>query len=149
MLRICTNCQSPFRPNQKVPSQKFCSKSQCQKERRKKWHRKKLQEDDDYKKNQANAQKTWTKKNPEYWKIYRAKHPEYVEKNKMQQTKRNQRYKVGRNCLPNGTDMIAKMDELILKSDLVSGYYMLYPVAVGKIAKMDEMLVRIEVISKS
>ena len=44
--------------------------------------------------------------------------------------------------------MIAKMDALNSKFELISGYYMLYPIASGKIAKMDKMLVKIELISR-
>jgi len=39
------------------------------------------------------------------------------------------------------------MDGLTGKTNLSSGYYLLYPIVVGQIAKMDEMLVRIEVIT--
>jgi len=43
--------------------------------------------------------------------------------------------------------MIANMDASIRKPEIISGYYMLYPVAAGKIAKMDQLLVRIDVIT--
>jgi hypothetical protein len=45
--------------------------------------------------------------------------------------------------------MIAKMNDLKGKSSIKSGYYMLYPISTGEIAKMDEILVKIDVISKS
>ena len=45
--------------------------------------------------------------------------------------------------------MIAKMDDLKGKSYIKSGYYMLSPISTGKIAKMDEILVKIEVIAAS
>lgn len=149
MLRMCKNCRSPFRPHIKVPGQKYCSKRECQKARRKHWQKIKLQEDDDYKKNKASAQKNWASKNPQYWKDYRKNHSGYVERNNALQKKRNLR---SRGCsfhAQSKADVIAKMDELTQPFRLVSGYYVLVPVAVEKIAKMDEMLVRIEIITKA
>ena len=149
MLRICIHCQSPFRPHQKVPNQKFCSSAECQTARRMKWQKQKIKKDDDYKKNQARAQKAWAKNNPEYWRNYRESHPEYVRRNRMLQKKRNIKSRLGFNCPEISSQVIAKMDELHPKYHLISGYYMLYPIKSGKIAKMDEMLVKIEIISMS
>ncbi len=149
MLRICIQCQSPFRPHIKVPNQKVCIKKKCQKARRLLWQKQKLQKDDDYKKNQTMAQKAWIKKNPDYWRNYRENHPDYVKRNRILQRKRNFKTRHGVKHLENKTPMIAKMDELIEKSSLISGYYMLYPIAGRRIAKMDEMLVKIEVITRS
>ena len=147
MLRICIYCQSPFRPHVKVPSQKVCFNHDCQKARRKEWQRRKIQNDDDYKKNQAIAQKAWATRNPDYWRNYRRAHPEYVERNRRQQKRRNIRSRYSPNLLENDPKMIAKMDDLKGKSCIISGYYMLYPISTGRIAKMDEMLVKIEVVA--
>lgn len=148
MLRICRHCQSPFRPHQKVPGQRFCSSNTCQKARHRIWQKQKLKNDPDYKKNQREAQKTWRVKNPDYWRNYRNKHPDYVERNNSLQKIRNTKSRYDLSTHPKESLMIAKMDELIRQSELIPGYYMLYPVVTGKIAKMDEMLVRIEVITK-
>jgi hypothetical protein len=149
MLRICIYCQSPFRPHVKVPSQKVCFNHDCQKARRKEWQRRKIKNDDDYKRNQSNAQKAWTKRNPEYWQNYRSAHPEYVERNRRQQKIRNIRSRYSLILSENDPKMIAKMNDLKGKSSIKSGYYMLYPISTGEIAKMDEILVKIDVISKS
>ena len=113
------------------------------------WQKQKLKKDEDYKKNQAIAQKAWAKRNPEYWRNYRKNHPEYMRRNKMLQKRRNFRSRHRLNFPEINDQMIAKMDELGGKSKLLSGYYMLYPITNGKIAKMDEMLVKIELISKA
>ena len=147
MLQICKNCQSPFRPHYKVPNQRYCSSETCQKARRRNWQRQKRLNDDDYKKNQYEAQKTWCSKNPDYWSKYREHHPEYVERNKRQQRKR---YATSMNASlyrESKIQEIAKMDDLIKKIHINPGYYILYPVEVGNVAKMDSLLVRIEVIT--
>jgi len=147
MLRICIYCKSPFRPHQKVPGQKVCFNHNCQKTRRKEWQRKKIQNDDDYKKNQAIAQKAWAARNPEYWKNYRSAHPEYVERNRRLQKRRNIRYRYNLNLSKNDPKMIGKMDDLTDKSHINSGYYTLYPISTERNAKMDKMFVKIEVIA--
>ena len=149
MLRICIHCQSPFRPHHKVPNQKFCSNTKCQTARRLIWQKQKLKKDEDYKKNQAIAQKAWAKRNPEYWRNYRKNHPEYVRRNRMLQKRRNFRSRQRIKYPEINDQIIAKMNELDVKSNLLSGYYMLYPITNGKIAKMDKMLVKIELILKS
>jgi hypothetical protein len=131
MIRICKHCQSPFRPHYKVPDQKYCSSRTCQKARRREWQKQKLQEDDAYKENQRDAQLAWQKKNPDYWRNYRNKHPDYVERNRRMQKKRNYNSRHGRNSHDAKEQMIAKMDEIIEKSNVNSVYYRLYPIIVG------------------
>ena len=147
MLRICIYCKSSFRPHVKVPRQKVCSKQSCQKARRKEWQRSKMQNDDDYKKNQAFARKIWATRNSEYWRNYRSTHPEYVERNRRLQKRRNIRSRYSLSFSETDPKMIAKMDDFRDKYCLNSGYYMLHPISKDKIANMDEMLVKIEVIA--
>ena len=147
MLRICEYCQSPFRPHKKVPNQKYCSSNTCQKDRRRRWQRRKRLDDEDYRTNQYDAQKSWQQKNPDYWRKYRVEHPGYVERNKRLQKKRYLKAKNATLHPESKIQKIAKMDDLTQKSYIKSGYYMLYPVDVDNIAKMDTLLVRIEVIT--
>jgi hypothetical protein len=110
---------------------------------------KKRTDDEDYKKNQAAAQKTWAKKNPDYWTKYRENNPHYTKRNRKLQKIRNLRAKHLSTLRNVEKEKIAKMDELGHKSELVSGYYILYPVHGDQVAKMDAMLIKIEVITKS
>jgi len=126
-----------------------CFNPDCQKARRKYWQRRKIQNDDDYKKNQAIAQKAWATRNPDYWRNYRSAHPEYIERNRWQQKRRNIKSRYSLSLTENEPKMIAKMDDLEGESSIKSGYYMLYPISTGKIAKMDEILVKIDVIAAS
>ena len=146
MLRICIHCHSPFRPHFKVPNQKYCSGTACQTARRRQWQKRKLKRDEDYRNNHRDAQKAWRKNNPAYWKKYRTDHPEYADRNRSFQIKRNLKARGDPRNRGTKPVKIAKMDDLAKNHNLISGYYMLYPVAVGKIAKMDEMLVKIDLI---
>ena len=97
-----------------------------------------MHEDTDYRANQTQAQRSWRDLNPDYWRDYRAKNPEYVERNRQQQQDRNQRR----------GEVIAKMDALVTSNPLISGTYRLVPLCgAGVIAKMDAYTVKIEMIS--
>ena len=69
----CVNCSALFTQAPQVPNQSYCSKEACQKKRRNEWQRKKRTNDQDYKDNQSRAQKAWSDRNPEYWRLYRKK----------------------------------------------------------------------------
>ena len=43
--------------------------------------------------------------------------------------------------------MIAKMDELTMRNDCLSGHYRLVPIDRSGVAKMDELIVKIDVIT--
>lgn len=67
-----------------------------------------MAKDSDYRDNQSSCQKEWLKHHPGYYKNYRSLHPEYVERNRLLQLRRNakrRRDSVSR--------LIAKMDSLI------------------------------------
>lgn len=51
----------------------YCSKDSCQKERKLLWQRIKRRSDPDYVANQVKANTAWTKRNPGYWRRYRAR----------------------------------------------------------------------------
>jgi hypothetical protein len=123
-----------------VPNQTYCSRRECQQERRRGWQHRKIHEDPDYRANQTQAQRLWRDQHPEYWRDYRARNPEYVERNRQQQQDRNQRRGA----------VIAKMDALETANPLISGTYRLVHLCgEGVIAKMDEYTVKIELISSS
>ncbi len=67
----CQHCGNGFTPLPQVPNQAYCSSPDCQKQRRSQWQKRKLQSDPDYRENQYRAQKSWSAKNPNYWRKYR------------------------------------------------------------------------------
>jgi hypothetical protein len=111
------------------------------------WQKKARTNDEDYKKNQNAAQYIWAKKNRDYWRKYRENNPHYTERNRKLQKIRNLRSKDRLIMQTLKKEIIAKMDECEEKNNIISRYYILYPVQLDKIARMDGIIVKIEVIT--
>lgn len=126
--RRCAACGAPFRVLPQVPDQSYCPEPACQRERRKLWQRTRRDEDPDYRDNQARAQEAWLARNPDYWREYRKRHPEYTKQNRERQRSRAQER---RGPEPSPADMSD------LSSLLSSGLYRLTVIAVDRVAKMD------------
>jgi hypothetical protein len=139
MEKTCLCCKKPFKSHAAVRDQRYCSDPQCQRARKRKWQKEKLSKDSDYRANQAEAQRQWRSRNKGYWRAYRKKNPAYTEKNRLGQRERNRRRRSGSG--------IAKMDELKGKPLIPSGRYRLVPFCNQGIAKMDELIVELDVIS--
>lgn len=135
--RRCLACGLRFRPRPQTPGQLYCRERACQRERRRRWQRGKQQSDADYRDNQRRAQQVWVAGHSGYWRDWRARHPEYCERNRTQQRLRNRRRRVA---------AIAKRDASAADLPLPSGTYRLMPAAGGGIAKRDAWTVNIAVI---
>jgi hypothetical protein len=122
----CASCNKPFRVRAQSPRQAYCKDIQCQRTRRRRWQQAKRLTDPDYKYNQRNAQRAWIKRNPNYWSEYRRTHPEYRERNKVQQLAR------GRSTTG---ALFAKIHSSQLGT-VSPGIYRMTPVR-GRIAKMN------------
>jgi hypothetical protein len=85
--------------------------------------------DPDYKATQRDCRKRWLKQNPDYWRKYRIRNPQYTEHNRLLQKKRDRKRRL---------DNLAKMDALERVSHLESGTYYLMPEGVD-LAKMDAL----------
>jgi hypothetical protein len=131
------HCGEPFIPRKNVSCQRYCSKADCQQVRRDRWRKRKLLTDAEYQGNQRDAQKRWRESHKEYWRGYRASHPDYVERNRALQRERN--------CRRRGF-VIAKRDESMDRNCMRSGYYRLIPAGGETIAKRDEYLVKLDVL---
>ena len=132
----CAACGQTFQPRPQVPGQSYCAAIACQRERRRRWQRDKLQNDPDYRDNQARAQQAWCERHPDYWRAYRDTHPDYVDRNRFQQHERNARPKM---------HAVAKMDTSGPILPLPAGIYQLSQVTADGIAKMDAWIVEITV----
>jgi hypothetical protein len=143
--RRCKHCRCFYEVCTKVKKHEYCKKEACQKARRGKWQKRKKADDQTYRLDQEEAQNTWLDKRPDYWKQYRASHPEYTDRNRNKQKERNRSGKV-RTATESGFSEIAKMDALSDKKHLLSGRYRLIPLSGEKIAKMDALIVEIELI---
>lgn len=136
---ICIHCGKDFSPNHRVKNQRYCNDRSCQSARRARWYRIKMAKDQDYKDNQRRCQKEWHECHPNYYREYRAKHPEYVKQNRFLQLRRNaKRRKDGLGKL------IAKLD--VLDNPLFSRkgeLFKLIPQGDRLIAKIDSMVVKL------
>ena len=144
--RRCVACRRVFRVRAQTPKQRYCSAPECQRERRRRWQREKRGSDPDYRENQVRAQQGWAKRHPEYWRHYRAEHPEYSAANRAAQRERDRRRR-DREATPRGSGDLAKMDASPALSSALSGTYRLIPVTRG-LAKMDAWTVEIHPISE-
>lgn len=135
----CLACGCVFHPRPQNPRQSYCPATPCQRERRRRWQRAKRRKDTDYRENQRSAQQAWLRRHPDYWKQYRATHPESVEKNRLRQRQRRRVAAAGR---------VAKMDVSAPDFPLASGTYRLIRLAPGRVAKMDAWMIKISLLSK-
>ena len=139
-------CHDPFTAKKYVPHQRFCSKPACQRERRRRWQKQKLEDDADYRANQAAAQKRWRENNPDYWRRYRQRHPDYTARNREQQQQRNRRRDRVATTGPS-PPAIAKMNAYSSQKPIASGTYRLVPLSRSGVAKMDAYTVEMHIIS--
>ncbi len=75
--RDCLGCKKAFHPRGQCPNQKYCSMRGCQRMRKRHWQQQKLKTDSTYRENRKDAQQRWMISHPEYWRQYRAGHPDY------------------------------------------------------------------------
>ena len=79
--KACIHYGNVFTPRPQIPTQVYCSRPECQRARKRQWQQEKLRSDPAYQDNQRDAQRNWRTQHTDYWRDYRAAHPEYVEKN--------------------------------------------------------------------
>jgi len=146
MNKRCACCHDKLPSVSAVRNHRYCRKPACQKERKKLWHRQKLTSDSAYRESKADAQRKWNCANGGYyWKEYRANHPDYVERNREKQRERNRKRPRKRDTP--ASPVIAKIDALSPQNVIPFGRYRLVPLATNMIAKMDSLVVEIGVVS--
>ena len=136
----CVCCGKSFQSRPQVPNQSCCAAPEYQRERRRHWRQGKLITDPDFRDNQSRAQRAWMIRNPEYWREYRAAHPEYVERNR-----NRQRTNVPLVHVP----PLAKMEVSMCLIPLPAGVYRLRPISAPDLAKIDAWTVEITFLSKT
>ncbi len=138
----CVNCATFFTPRN--CKQNYCTKAGCQRARKAAWQRYKMKYDVDYRTQQYLSQQKWLQTNPGYYRSYRRRNPDKVQRNRILQTIRNRRKRHRLRCkeLTDNT-LIAKMDARNFCHFNLVGQFYLVPV----IAKMDVSKVNIYTIS--
>ena len=137
--RRCEACGQMFRLRYAGQKQSFCGSADCQRERRRRWQQQKRQGDPDYRANQQQAQRCWSKRHPDYWRHYRETHPSYKDRNRAACRER-------RRARRRRDDTFAKMDASPPIAAVPSGTYKLVSAASSMFAKMDALTVEITVI---
>ena len=138
----CVNCGTFFIPRN--CKQNYCSASGCQRARKATWQRFKLKTDDDYRTQQHLSHQKWLQNNPGYYRSYRRRNPDKVQRNRALQVIRNRRNRRRAGNKKFGEDpLIAKMDARKFHHFNLMGQFYLVPV----IAKMDVSRVNIYSIS--
>ena len=89
--RCCAFCRRPFEPSRFHPEQTACSDKLCQHQRRSHSRKQKLARDPEYRAVCRDSSRKWRNRNPDYWKQYRAKHPDAVARNREKQKARDTR----------------------------------------------------------
>jgi hypothetical protein len=134
----CCHCGDFFTPSPRHKNQVYCMEPACRRARKAAWKRNKLQTDPDYRYGHKLTNQKWAKAHPGYWKDYRSRHPEYVERNRILQAVRNRRRSL---CHQSNTDgnLIAKVGASIFNKNSLVGQFYLVPI----IAKVDALKVNI------
>src|SRR4030042_1556205 len=143
MERVCACCKEQFPFDSRHRHQRYCTGITCQRDRRNRWQKEKLRRDEDYRANQADAQRRWRELHPDYWKEYRHAHPAYVERNREQQKQRRSRPAALREPAASPRSRVAKMDVVSGQPVVASGIYQLLPVNGRSVAKMDVVMVQL------
>jgi len=136
--RRCAACGEDFRARTQVREQRYCGKPACQRERRRRWKWNKRHSDEDYRLNQAMAQRAWAAAHADYWRAYRQAHPDYVERNRLLQRERDSR---------RAHAELAKRNASAPMGAVPSGLYRLTPVT-ASLAKRNRWTVKITVLSR-
>ena len=114
-------------------------KPACRRARKAAWKREKMRSDANFALACQLANQKWAESHPDYWKDYRRRNEEKVQRNRQLQILRNRRRKAG----SEGASVIAKVDALKTNKFNPLGQYYLVPL----IAKVDSLKVRIYEIS--
>ena len=127
-------------------NQDYCRNPECQRKRKRLWQKEKMA-DAGYRKKRLLSQKRWRAQRPadRYQAQYRQTHPQYVDKNRVQQRIRNQQRRKQAVADTAQGELIVKTDAL---TNIKSGTYLLTPYASQKIVKMDAYLVQLQLLRK-
>jgi hypothetical protein len=98
-----------------------------------------MKTDPDYRFTQKVSQRQWVEAHPGYWRAYRKRNPEKVERNRLLQAIRNRRARAAQCVEETQKGLIAKMDASKSDNFEVLGRFWMIPV----IAKMDALKVHL------
>ena len=142
----CRHCGTTVQRNPRLKkSQKYCSAIFCQQARKNAWGRKEYRTNKIHRKKRLESQKVCYAKRPghAYQAVYREKHPEYDQRNRELQRKRNNRRP------KDGGSMIVNTDALSLQASIDRAYVLMPITKRGKIVNTDTLLVQLRAMTGS
>ncbi|MEI6314507.1 MAG: hypothetical protein WCO89_06530 [Syntrophus sp. (in: bacteria)] len=140
----CLQCKEWVKRNPRIKQrQHYCGKPACRKAWKRQWQKRRFTNDPHYRHQQKESQKQWREHKPahEYQSRYRAAHPEYEEKNRQLQHKRNEKRKLSK---VSDVGLIVNMDSLQAEGIVNHGVYALVPVGGEKIVNMDSLWIKMQ-----
>lgn len=113
VLKSCPSCKASFTPHARLKDRQVCCGSEACKRAQKRISQKNWQarQAEDYKQ----AQRDWRKKNPDYWKNYRASHPASTQANREQS---KIRYRLRSQTLQKRIDILQPLEIKVLPSTI-------------------------------
>ena len=89
--RRCPHCGKQFVPSPFRPAQQTCSSPECQNRRRVGYHRAKYRSDPEYRLVCRESDQKWRARNEDYQRSYRLRHPDYADRNRRAQHRRDRK----------------------------------------------------------
>ncbi len=141
----CHHCGEEVSRNVRIKKgQKYCKAKECRKASRRSWKKKKYATDSEYRKKCQDNTKEWQKDQPayKYQQGYRAKHPDYVKRNRELQRIRYKERKKACNCI----------SSKIVNRNTFAGYpsagnvYKIIPLQDEKIVNRNTFMARIQLL---
>ena len=114
----CANCRRMVPANPRVKNQNYCNRKACRRAGKNKWKQSKIASDPDYKNDQRDYHKQWIEQHPGYYRNYRKQNPDYCDRNRELQKKRDKKRCLKQSC---------KRDALKQFSVIKPGTYRLIP----------------------
>ena len=146
----CVHCGRKVKRNPRIKEgQHYCGLAGCQQARKNAWEQEKNKKDGHYRTRRRASKKQWLKEHPGslYQENYRATHADYVQLNRENQVKRNQKRKI-----IHAGDQIVKTDALNSERLIPAGLYVIKQYrtdAFGKIVKTDALIVQLTSIQQN
>ncbi|MGA9295101.1 MAG: hypothetical protein WCE54_16140 [Ignavibacteriaceae bacterium] len=140
----CCHCREKVKANPRLKgNQEYCSKDDCQRARKRLSKQERTNRDELFRKKQIEYGKQWRKEKPshKYMAQYRRDHPDYVQKNRQKQKKRNETRRHREK-----TAKIVKVDTLLATPRKTKTYQMtsFSRDSSGKIVKVDTLMVQLK-----
>lgn len=139
---ICQHCQEVKDRNPRIKQgQKYCGSAACRKASRREWKRKKYSTDERYRERSLEDQRRWRKKKPahSYQRAYRELHPDYVERNRQGQKRRNQKRRDGLLVVDLSQKIVNR--NTLLGEGARAGLYAYIPANMQKIVNRNTLLI--------